>query len=159
MIQNLIYCIVCKEILKNKRSDAIYCSVACSNRIRNKKYAANNENRLKLIEKRREYNKNGQLRMFTRVKSRAKKNNILFNLEIDDIVIPEFCSILGIKLHTEGGRERKNYDDSYSLDRIIPKLGYVKGNIRVISSRANLLKSNAEIWELEAVINDLKSRQ
>lgn len=48
------------------------------------------------------------------------------------------------------------FDDSPSIDRIIPELGYTKGNIRVISNRANLLKSNATIEELQKVINDLR---
>lgn len=33
---------------------------------------------------------------------------------------------------------------------------FFTGNVRVISSRANLLKNNAEIWELEKVLEDLK---
>jgi hypothetical protein len=95
--------------------------------------------------------------MYQRFKSKAKKLNLLFNLELSDIVIPEYCPVLGMKLHSTGGRERKNHPDSASLDRINPELGYVKENVRVISSRANLLKSNAEIWELEAVLKDLKA--
>lgn len=42
--------------------------------------------------------------------------------------------------------------DSPSLDRVIPELGYVPGNVIVISWRANNLKRDATIEELEAVI-------
>ena len=45
---------------------------------------------------------------------------------------------------------------SPSLDRIIPSLGYVKGNIRVISFRANTLKNNATLSELELILEDAK---
>jgi hypothetical protein len=44
-----------------------------------------------------------------------------------------------------------------SLDRIVPELGYVKGNIAVISNRANSLKSNATLEELERLCAWLKS--
>lgn len=43
-----------------------------------------------------------------------------------------------------------------SVDRIIPELGYTKGNVRVISNRANLLKNNASIEEIELVLEDLR---
>ena len=46
--------------------------------------------------------------------------------------------------------------NSPSLDRIRLELGYVKGNVRVISGRANLLKNDATIEELEAVLGDMK---
>lgn len=40
---------------------------------------------------------------------------------------------------------------SPSIDRIIPELGYVRGNIAVISMRANKLKSDATSEELERI--------
>ena len=45
-------------------------------------------------------------------------------------------------------------DDSPSLDRIVSSLGYVKGNIRVISYKANRVKSNATLEELRKVYED-----
>lgn len=38
-----------------------------------------------------------------------------------------------------------------SLDRIVPSLGYVPGNVAVISHRANRIKSDATADELRAV--------
>jgi hypothetical protein len=84
-----------------------------------------------------------------RAKARAKKYNLNFDLSSKDIVIPEFCPILGIKLNwsdTHGGKF-----DSPSLDRIIPSKGYVKGNVQVISKRANSIKSDASAKELMLV--------
>ena len=89
------------------------------------------------------------------IKSKCKKLNIPFNIDESDIVIPEICPVLGLKLQHGHGLNHP-LDSSPSLDRKIPCLGYVKGNVRVISHRANLLKSNATIEELTLVLEDLK---
>ena len=83
-------------------------------------------------------------------KSRAKKNGLPFNIDVTDIVIPEFCPILGIKLvrSTTGWMP-----DTPSLDKVLPHLGYVKGNVQVISGKANLMKNNATPGELQAFAN------
>ena len=86
-------------------------------------------------------------------KTRAKKLGLDFNLTYEDIVIPEFCPILGTKLERGEGKPTPN---SPTLDRIIPSLGYVKGNVRVISHRANTIKNDATIEELEAVIRYIR---
>jgi len=79
---------------------------------------------------------------------RARKKGVPFEIEISDIVIPEYCPVLGIKLEVASGYAQ---DNSPSLDRIIPALGYVKGNILVISYKANTIKSNATVDELRKV--------
>jgi hypothetical protein len=62
-------------------------------------------------------------------------------------VVPDKCPILGIELFiSEKGVGRT--DNSPSLDRIIPSLGYVKGNIAVISQRANRIKNDATLEEI-----------
>ena len=91
--------------------------------------------------------------MFWSVKSRAKTLGIPFDLDISDCQIPEYCAVLGFKLESNvGGKKPK--DNSPSLDRLIPALGYVKGNTRVISHRANHIKNNGTIDELRAGGND-----
>lgn len=82
-------------------------------------------------------------------KLRARKNNIAFDLEVEDIHIPERCPILGCVLepHT-GGKPKPN---SPSLDRTDPTLGYIRGNVEVISYRANVLKGDASLEELKAL--------
>lgn len=86
-------------------------------------------------------------KMFFRAKSRAKKAGISFNICKDDVLIPEKCPILDIPLIKFEGKSggKKN---SPSLDRINPNLGYIKGNIMVISFLANQMKSHANIAEL-----------
>jgi hypothetical protein len=89
--------------------------------------------------------------MWVNAKQRAKKTGVSFDLNPEDINIPEFCPVLGIKLEKGIG---KLIPASPSVDRIIPERGYIRGNIRVISHRANLLKSNATTEELEKILMD-----
>lgn len=81
-----------------------------------------------------------------RAKQRAKKKNVPFSLTIEAIVIPEFCPILGIKL--ESKEKSGGGYASPSLDRLIPSLGYVKGNVWVICKLANSMKLNASPEQL-----------
>lgn len=79
-------------------------------------------------------------------KTRAKRKNLEFNIERSDVLIPERCPILGVKLHYK--RERGgDLFDSISLDRVDNTRGYVKGNIAIISHRANTIKHNGTIEE------------
>lgn len=87
---------------------------------------------------------------------RAKRKDLEFDISLEDIVIPEHCPILNIKLEKQQTGKAGFYASSPSLDRIDPSKGYVKGNIRVISSRANLLKSNASLEELEKIVDDAR---
>lgn len=82
-------------------------------------------------------------------KDRAKLKGIQFHLVKEDIIIPERCPVLGIPLHRDGGV--KNKDCAPSLDRINNTRGYTPDNIIVVSYRANRLKSDATVGELEAV--------
>jgi len=110
----------------------------------------------KYKQKTAKYNsENKEAKLWSGAKSRAKKNNLDFNIEVSDIVIPKFCSVLGIKIESSHGKGPK--DNSPSLDRINNKLGYIKGNIRIISFRANSLKKDGTIEEFEAILKDLKT--
>lgn len=91
-----------------------------------------------------------------RCKYRAKKKGIPFNLTLEDIVIPDNCPVLGIPLDRAGIGEKGARPDSPSIDRISPELGYTKGNVRIISHRANTLKANATLEEMELVLSDLR---
>jgi hypothetical protein len=78
-----------------------------------------------------------------------------FTITVEDIVIPELCPILGIPLKMGRGKFSPN---SPTIDRIHPHRGYVSGNVHVISHRANTLKNNATVVELEKVLAFLRSR-
>jgi hypothetical protein len=86
---------------------------------------------------------------------RASKKNLPFSIVEEDITIPDVCPVLGIPLFSGDGHM---IDNSPNLDRIIPEKGYVAGNIRVISQRANRIKSNATVEELRAVLKDLQKQ-
>lgn len=88
--------------------------------------------------------------MWGAAKSRAKRDNLSFNIEISDIIIPDICPILGIKIFHNIGNGKMT-DNSPVLDKIVPSLGYVKGNVKVISNRANRLKNYLTLELIEKI--------
>jgi hypothetical protein len=87
------------------------------------------------------------------LKASAKKRGIPFDLtpnQIDDIGIPLTCPVLNIPIYFYREEQKP---DSISFDRIDSSKGYTKDNIVVISFRANQLKSNATLAEMEALVN------
>jgi hypothetical protein len=90
----------------------------------------------------------GAVTIWRNRKKEADKDNVPFEITVEDIAnIPERCPVLGIPLKQvwlKGGRS----DNSPSIDKFIPAKGYVKGNIHIISYRANRLKNDGtpEEW-------------
>lgn len=116
----------------------------------------------KNIEQKREYFASKQrsrfitdpsYRMRNDSRMRAKKAGLPFNLTEEDFLIPEFCPVLGIPL--VAGVKHK-HDGSPSLDRFIPELGYVKGNVAIISFKANRIKNNGSSDDVERVAKWMK---
>ena len=89
-------------------------------------------------------------------KRRAKTKGLDFDIEVSDIIIPQLCPLLNIPIIHQTGKGCRS-PHSPSLDRIKNHLGYVKGNILVVSWRANFLKSDGTIEELELLLTNLKS--
>lgn len=87
-------------------------------------------------------------------KARAKKKGIPFDITIEDFILPEKCPLLEIPLTVGYGSSQEN---SYSLDKMIPDLGYVKGNVWVISNKANMIKNNASLEELKLLVKNLET--
>jgi len=90
---------------------------------------------------------NRELILLGQAKYRAKRKSIKFDLELSDIKIPKNCPVLKIPL-TKGGSNGGPKGGSPSLDRINNKKGYIKGNVQVISHRANTMKHCATNKEL-----------
>lgn len=91
---------------------------------------------------------------------RAKKAGLPCTVTADDLVVPECCPVLGFPLVLTAGEyqgPRKSFN-SPSVDRFDNSKGYVPGNVRVISLRANMLKSNATLEELRAVIRYMEGQ-
>jgi len=101
------------------------------------------------------YREHKAAQMIRNLKVRIKRKNLPCDLEVTDIIIPDYCPVLGIKLNFDK-KTKGPYPDSPSIDRIFPELGYVKGNIRVISNRANTLKNNMSLAEAELILKDLR---
>ena len=95
-----------------------------------------------------------RLKLLYDARNRDKRNGLECTITVDDIVIPELCPALGIKLEARIGAGRSNREhlgNSPSLDRIDNSKGYIPSNVAVISLRANMIKTDATAAELKAV--------
>ena len=102
--------------------------------------------------------KNPKRYMWTHTRCRARAEGIPFSITEDDFDIPEYCPIFPhLKLEFSNGRKSRP-DNIPTLDKIIPALGYVPGNVAVISMRANRLKSDASVEELQAILDWIHAR-
>ena len=70
-----------------------------------------------------------------------------FDLSLEDIVIPDRCPVLDVEF------VYGDPDWTYSIDRLDNSKGYVKGNIIIVSNRANRLKNDATKEELQNVLD------
>lgn len=82
-------------------------------------------------------------RLLAQARYRAKRKHIPFDLVPADLFVPTHCPVLGTHLDFSG--DRSTYP---SLDRIRPERGYIRGNVWVISARANSMKWDATMEEL-----------
>lgn len=113
-------------------------------------------NRLSYNAKRRqEHREDPRPTLLQHAKYRARKLGIPFAITACDLVVEDKCPVLGIAYQVGP----KISDRSRTVDRIIPGLGYVPGNVRVISYRANRLKSDASPQELSAILDYIASSQ
>lgn len=118
-----------------------------------KAYAMNSE---KFLERDRKANEcDPRCRLLYNAKQRAKRAGLPFNLTLDDIVIPTHCPALGIPLMP--AKHNKPRAGSPSLDKIIPELGYVRGNVCIISNKANAVKSDLNPEQLGRLLNWLRA--
>lgn len=90
-------------------------------------------------------------RTLSNTKSVCEKEGLEFDLTVEDLEpFPLTCPVLGIPINWMSTGGTKN--DSPSMDRVVPEKGYTKGNVRLISQKANRLKQNASLTELQAII-------
>lgn len=90
-------------------------------------------------------------RLVVSSRARAKKAGVPHTIVDADIAIPEFCPALGIRLVSKRHKQGP-LPTSPTLDRIVPKLGYVPGNVFVISHKANTMKSYGTLEDLKALV-------
>jgi len=92
--------------------------------------------------------------LYKNIKSRCKRTGREFSIDLEDIIIPEKCPVFGFELKRE---DKQTWMCAPSVDRIDSSKGYIKGNITVVSRRANILKRDATIDELEQLLNYYKT--
>lgn len=89
----------------------------------------------------------------------AANKGLPYEITLDDLLpLPEHCPALGLPLDYSGSR-LGGADNSPSIDRLNPELGYVKGNVVVLSMKANRIKNNATSEELFKVAAYLQSKE
>ena len=87
-------------------------------------------------------------------KMRSKRSGLPCSISMLDVMgaVVDTCPLLGLPLIYATG---KIHDNSPTLDRKICEHGYTKDNIAVISHRANRLKSDSTLEELQTLLNNL----
>lgn len=174
-------CPTCKQVLpvemfyknKTKRDGLSSVCKHCHSRSQALWLANGGREKLKAYEKANSVSRKTR-NMFSDARARAKKKNLPFDIDLDYVrsmigenaQIALRCPVLGMPLDWSAQRSESvgALPNSPSLDRIDPERGYVKGNVWIISHRANTIKSNATHEELklvtkavgEAIVNSLE---
>jgi len=88
-------------------------------------------------------------------KGECKSKDILFDLDADylESLWTGKCAITGHTIQYGKKGSGSHHKDHAHLDRSIPDLGYVKGNVAWVSGRINRIKYNATIEELSDILN------
>lgn len=110
---------------------------------------------LLLVSRRMYYAANIKKALIAGARKRAVELGLPFNITEDDICIPSHCPVLGVELII--GRD--NPGNSPTIDRVKPDAGYVKGNVIVISHKANTIKSDATYDEIQCVANYVREQE
>jgi hypothetical protein len=129
------------EFSKNKNTadkHSYHCKT-CAKRYSSEYYKTNRQ---------KYYKENKDIFTLSRLKTRARTKGLPFNLTIEDITGVTHCPIFGWELKRNQEGKHGNRPNSPSVDRIVPELGYVKGNVQVLSNKANMMKQDATPEEL-----------
>jgi hypothetical protein len=101
---------------------------------------------------------NMERHLYNVARLRAKKTGVPFAITREDVVIPTHCPVLGIPLIVGVYGMGAMNPQSPSLDRLVPSLGYVPGNVAVISWRANRIKLDGTAAEHRAIADWMDAR-
>lgn len=89
---------------------------------------------------------------------RARARGIPCTIKLDDIVIPSHCPCCGVRLVPKIERLTRMKTGAYdtpSLDRKVPALGYVPGNVGVLCMKCNTRKSGIDEQMLKFLLDYL----
>lgn len=133
----------CTTCGKDKDVSEFYKDATCQFGVQHQCKACNRE------ASRQWYRDNYRRAMLNSARNNARARGLSFSISVSDIPdLPTHCPVLGIELKvSQGGRN----DHSPSLDRIDNLKGYDKGNIVIVSWRANRLKGSASCEELRMI--------
>lgn len=115
---------------------------------RTKRYRLRHPDRARRIDKenKRRFRIKNPLQSLVRVvKQRARIRGFEFNIDASDLEIPAVCPVLRLINFTP------------SIDRIDNTKGYIKGNVRIISTKANRLKSDMTLEECKLLLKDFQN--
>lgn len=89
----------------------------------------------------------------------CKAKGLPFDLDEDYLksIYVNVCPILGIEM-IQMNQDNPRAEENATLDRLIPELGYVKGNVTFMSFRANRIKSDATKDEITKLYNWFNSK-
>jgi hypothetical protein len=113
-----------------------------------KQWREDNPEKVKATNKRYYRNKRLEAVLWL-ARRRAEKSKLPFTITKSDITVPKCCPYLQVPFSVEG-------DYVPTLDRIKPELGYVPGNVIVVTKRANRIKNNATWEELLKIGKNLR---
>lgn len=137
----MVECRNCGRKFQKKRSTQVFCCGEC--KVKWWSLAVNTRD-FQLNHKKSYPEK----RLHKAAKERAKATGQAFDIEVSDVVIPDRCPILGCEFESNLGKSQGANPKAPSLDKIIPELGYIKGNVQVVSFKANSMKRDGTIKEL-----------
>ena len=81
-------------------------------------------------------------------RKRAKQKGLPHSIKVEDLTVPKTCPCCGIAMWMSVGSAT---DNSPSLDRVIPSLGYVPENVIVVCNACNRRKNDATPKELYVI--------
>lgn len=98
------------------------------------------------------------------IRGRCRKSGIPFDISVADINLPKLCPVFGIEILYDklsillNGGSVTSHPQLPSIDRLIPELGYIKGNVSIMSLRANTIKNSGTAEEHEKIAAFMRSR-
>lgn len=158
-------CACCKELKpyeafhrdkNNPTGRATYCRKCCSEKSKLRyvdRVAANKRNQVYYYGTSAiSYRADPRKWLFNAAKKRAKKRGLEFSITLDDIVFPQTCPIFNTPLDILIQDRKASYLNAASLDRIDNSKGYIKGNVSVISRKANRVKSDLSVDQIKSLL-------
>jgi len=90
-----------------------------------------------------------QVEFFKRKKQNASSSKHSWEIKMTDVEWPTHCPVLGIEIDWFASVRAEN---SPSLDRIDNHVGYLPGNVAIISYRANRIKNDGSLADHKNIV-------